>query len=316
MNTKVIIILIACATAIALVAIICDYLYEKKSTVSTDYLKSKKIIKIHRNYIVGFLGFAVIMLITSKFGGPNNSIFAYLSFGSTITSFVLSVLAIFVTVQSSSDLYKQFARIDSATENIKSVSSQIDETLRKLSDAELNLSNTSNNISAQMDDIVIRIDNSIKARMKETEDNISNKFEESLNNSSQTSGLQIPNNEAMKIFKEYFVSMTSANGLLAIYACTLSKEKEKMFKLSDLFKGNESYTFGYLIAAISTALVQFNSDKTNNEIECTESIFESSYLMTEIKKRLSQQNLGSDFFVLINNINKYFDLEPLKITIG
>lgn len=39
-------------------------------------------------------------------GGPDNAIFTYLSFRSTITSLVLSVLAIFVTVQSSSDIYK------------------------------------------------------------------------------------------------------------------------------------------------------------------------------------------------------------------
>ena len=312
MNTKVIIILIACATLIALVAIICDYLYEKKSTVPIDYLKSKKVIKIHRNYIVGFLGFAVIMLITFKYGGPNNVIFAYLSFGSTITSLVLSVLAIFVTVQSSSDLYKQFTRIDSATETIKNVSNQIDETLNKLSEAELKLTNTSEIISSQMNDIV----ENIKVQIKETEDKISTKLEESLNITTQTGGQQLPNKDAIELLKKYFINITSANGLLAIYACALSKENKKDFKLSDLFKGNESYTLGYLIAAISTALIQFTNSPDIDEITCTVSLFDSADLIVAIKDRLNQQNLGVDYLERLNYINKYFDLEPLKITIG
>ena len=76
MNTTVIIIMIICATVIALVAIICDHLFEKKVTEQTDSLMSKKIIKVHRNYIAGFLGFAIIMLLTAQYGGPDNAIFA------------------------------------------------------------------------------------------------------------------------------------------------------------------------------------------------------------------------------------------------
>ena len=102
MNTTVIITLIICATIIAFVAIICNHCSENKITeANANCTLSKKIIRLHRNYIAGILGFAIIMLLTSKYAGPNNAIFEYLSFGSTITSLVLSILAIFVTVQSS-----------------------------------------------------------------------------------------------------------------------------------------------------------------------------------------------------------------------
>ena len=66
MNTTVIIIMIICATIIALVAIICDHLLEKKSSEVSECFLSKKIIKVHRNYIAGFLGFAIIMLLTAN----------------------------------------------------------------------------------------------------------------------------------------------------------------------------------------------------------------------------------------------------------
>lgn len=316
MDKTVIVIMIICATIIALVAIICDHLFEKKSCEASECLLSKKIIKIHRNYIAGFLGFAVIMLLTAQYGGPKNAIFEYLSFGSTITSLVLSILAIFVTVQSSSDLYKQFTRIDNATDTIKNVSTQIDGTLVALKTTESNLQETAKTISSQLDNIVEQIDDRFRTHMKETEDNISKQFVASMNNTSTINEQDvIQNQEAIDNLKRYFISITSANGLLILYACTLSIEQKKMFELSNIFKGNEAYTFGFLIASISTAIVQFTNDATNNQITCQSSLFSSSELYEAIKDRIRQQQFGVDYFERINNINTYFGIEPLKMTI-
>lgn len=316
MDKTVIIIMIICATVIALVAIICDFLFERKSTDASECLMSKKIIKVHRNYIAGFLGFAIIMLLTAQYGGPENAIFAYLSFGSTVTSLVLSILAIFVTVQSSSDLYKQFTRIDNATDTIKNVSTQIDGTLVALKTTESNLQVTAKTISSQLDNIVEQIDDRFRTHMKETEDNISKQFVATMNNTSTINEQDvIPNQENIDKLKRYFITITSANGLLALYACTLSIEQRKMFEISNLFKGNEAYTFGFLIASISTAIVQFTNDATNNQITCQSSLFSSSELYEAIKDRIRQQQFGVDYFERINNINNYFGIDPLKMTI-
>ena len=300
MNTTVIIIMIICATIIALVAIICDHLLEKKSSEVSECFLSKKIIKVHRNYIAGFLGFAIIMLLTAQYGGPKNAIFEYLSFGSTITSLVLSILAIFVTVQSSSDLYKQFSKMEDVTRSITSTSEQIKGTLGNLKDTEVNLQKTSDNISMQIDSIIDKIDERVKTRIKETEDNISKQLEESLNNIPQTGRQQIQSNaDNIESEKRYFVNITSANGLLALYACALSAEKSKPFELTTLFQGNEAYT----------------NDATNNQITCQSSLFSSSELYEAIKDRIRQQQFGVDYFERINNINTYFGIEPLKMTI-
>lgn len=316
MEKTVIVIMIICATIIALVAIICDHLFEKKSCEASECLLSKKIIKIHRNYIAGFLGLAIIMLLTAQYGGPDNAIFEYLSFGSTITSLVLSILAIFVTVQSSSDLYKQFTRIDDATDTIKNVSTQIDGTLVALKTTKSNLQETAKTISSQLDNIVEQIDVRFRTHMKETEDNISKQFVASMNYTSTINEQDvIQNQEAIDNLKRYFISITSANGLLILYACTLSIEQKKMFELSNIFKGNEAYTFGFLIASISTAIVQFTNDETNNQITCQSSLFSSSELYEAIKDRIRQQQFGVEYFERINNINTYFGIEPLKMTI-
>lgn len=314
MNTTVVIIMIICATVIALVAIICDHLFERKSSETSENLMSKKIVKIHRNYIAGFLGFAIIMLLTAQYGGPDNAIFAYLSFGSTITSLVLSILAIFVTMQSSSDMYKQFSKMEDVTRYITSTSEQIKGTLGNLKDTEVNLQKTSDNISMQIDSIIDKIDERVKTRIKETEDNISKQLEESLNNIPQTGRQQIQSNaDNIESVKRYFVNITSANGLLALYACALSAEKSKPFELTTLFQGNEAYTFGFLIACISVSIVNFTNDQMNNTITCTGSIFTSTELYEEIKGKVKQY--GQDFLNKINIINKFYDIPEMMMTV-
>ena len=72
-----------------------------------------------------------------------------------------------------SDLYKQFTRIDNATDTINKVSYQIEKTLNGMSESEKQLKETSQEISSQMDEIVNRIDERIKVRMQETEHKLS-----------------------------------------------------------------------------------------------------------------------------------------------
>lgn len=224
MERVVILTMIGCATLIAIVAIIFDFLNNKKLQTSMENSLTQKIIKLHRNYIIGFLGFAIIMLISAKYGGSDNCIFDYLSFGSTITSLVLSILAIFVTVQSSSDLYKQFTRIDNATDTITQVSKQIDKTLEELSESKNKLVRTSDTITEQIDNIVLRVDEKLQERMKETEHNIAEQIN-SLNGKSNT--IYSDGNIDLNKFKEGYLNSASAIGLLLLYSCTLSKVEKK-----------------------------------------------------------------------------------------
>lgn len=313
MNTIVIIIMIICATVIALVALICDYFSEKKSgTTNAECRLSKKVVKLHRNYIAGILGFAIIMLLTAKFGGPNNAIFEYLSFGSTITSLVLSILAIFITVQSSSDLYKQFTRIDNATDTIKSVSKQIEGTLDAIKDAESELSSTSQSL---MENILERIDDTIKTRIKETENNLTKILNVPVNNNDPINNNIDIQNENQKQYIQNFIQITSANGLLILYACALSKEKQKIFNISDLFQGNEAYTFGFMIASISAGLVMFTHDDSNNQITVQDNYIKKEDLYKEIKNRIQYQQLDGNYIDQVNNINSYFDVDLLEIEV-
>ena len=312
MDTTIIIIMIICATVIALVAIICDHLFEKKAE-QTDYLLSKKIIKVHRNYIAGFLGMAVIMLLTAQYGGPDNAIFAYLSFGSTITSLVLSILAIFVTVQSSSDLYKQFTRIDNATDTIKNVSNQIENTLKGMSESEQNIVNTSNNITAQMESMISRIDERIRERMQETEHNLSEQIS-SMNGQSLTERATEDNATDVNGFKENlkkgFLNTMSGTGALLLYICCLSKEQNKEFLINDLLKGNEQYAYGFLISTISIGFIGATVDE-KLKVKCSTIEFSRNEIIARLQEMVGK--FGEGFLNQINITNRYFGTEEMII---
>lgn len=294
MDKTVIIIMIICATVIALVAIICDFLFERKSTDTSECLMSKKIIKVHRNYIAGFLGFAIIMLLTAQYGGPDNAIFNYLSFGSTITSLVLSILAIFVTVQSSTDIYRQFGTINK-------VSSQIDGTLKNLVDAESKLEKTSSVISSQMSNIVDEIEKRLDVRMQKTEDTLSEQIQK------QNIIIQdTHNNVTGNLDTRTFLERIPYSGLLAIYACSKGYETGKSFKLSYLFAGNERYQLGVIMTAIAAGYINGSVQTFNKQylVNCVESLFKSIDVNNMIKSNASTYNANAEGD--IDKIDNYF----------
>lgn len=278
MNTTVIIILIGCATLLAFAAIICDSIIEKKMIDSPESLLSKKIIKVHRNYIAGFLGFAVIMLLTANYGGPNNCIYEYLSFGSTITSLVLSILAIFVTVRSSSDLYKQFGTINK-------VSNQIHSILNSMTDAEKELKGTSSTISTQVDNIVIEIEKRLDERLQKTESTLSEQIKrQNLDTRSDK------NAESTKtdLNPTPFLKKMSYNGLWTLYACSKGSETKKKFIIEDLFKSNNLYCLGVIITTKASGYISgiaALSDEKKTAIDCSESLFSSEAVYTVLKEK-------------------------------
>ena len=307
MNTTILITLIVCSTAIALAAIIFEYCTVSKfENYDANCFLSKKIIKLHRNYIAGILGFALMMLLTAKLGGVGNGIFEYLSFGSTITSLVLSILAIFVTVQSTSDLYKQFTKIDHATDVISNVSQQIEGTLKKIKEVDTKLTSASESISNSVNSIVDQVDGKFRKRMEQTEEMLSKYI------SQNSSALPTDTNSTAEYDSiGYFIEVSSFSGLLVLYACALSKKNGKPFELSKLFEKNEEYSYGFLIASNAADFINFTNDQEDRLITCTKIKSSLDDIYDKIKYRINNLDKGKEFCIeLVNRVNNYFD-EPL-----
>ena len=150
--------LILCSTIIFVVSIICDYKSTKRNyLIDTQYLE-KRMIRIHRNYIVGFLTLGVISLLTALYGGDSKSnIFTYISFASTITSFVLSILAIFVTMQSNSGLENQISKMELHSKLMKKLSKKLDNTLTQVTAANEKVAKSTRELSEVTNNIIPQV---------------------------------------------------------------------------------------------------------------------------------------------------------------
>lgn len=306
----IILFLILCSTIIFVVSIVYDYKSARKLESSNEQYLAKRMTKIHRNYIVGFLAFGVISLITSLYGGDSKSnIFTYISFASTITSFVLSILAIFVTMQSNSGLEKQISQMESTTESISKLSIKLDNTLSQVTTANRKIEDSTRGL--------FEVTNSIIPQVQETlshhEDIINQKL--SGYNSTRSNITQKETDIKINLLRESYISNISAIGLAATYACCLSLEKDKSFNRNELFQSESIYVFGVIIAISSVGLITTKIDDGFN-ISCQSSIFSTKQIYTKIIEYINQNKFGTSYLSTINQIRKYFGEGDVEIKVS
>lgn len=309
----IIVFLILCSTIIAIYSIIYDYKNTRKLEGSNEYYLSRRITRIHRNYIIGFLSLGIISLITALYGNDSNSnIFTYISFASTITSFVLSILAIFVTMQSNFRLEKQLTKIDTATNSISELSENLDSTLSQVNDVSIDIKCSTQKL--------LEVTNSILPQLKETLDNslshheynIVQKLKASVPNDTKqedSSGVDLDK------IKKYFLSRMSPSGLAGIYTCTLSYEKNKSFRNDELFQYGAEYNYGIIISTVSIGFIEIKTKDRGNDILCTYSAFTSEQIYDGIKFHINRNELGISYLNLINQIRSFFDLTEVEIEV-
>lgn len=306
--------LILCSTIIAICSIIYDYKSSRKIESSNEIYLSKRIIRVHRNYIIGFLSFGIISLITSLFGNDSNSnIFTYVSFASTITSFVLSILAIFVTMQSNSKLEKQLTKIDTATTSIDQSSERLNDTLSQVENVNKKIEEVTQKLIKETSDILPKIGNLLDKHREDFNQRLTKELSSFKNvvqnkredtNKSESENKEVNTNE--------FLSTMSLNGLTAIYTCTLSAEDQKQFDIELLFPNLFDYNYGIIVATASAGFINIDDNDTNNFI-CKSSKFDSEDIYKRITDRYNlikrNSNPNESFEKIIKNIRTYFGKE-------
>ena len=299
--------LILCSTIIFVVSIICDYKSTKRNyLIDTQYLE-KRMIRIHRNYIVGFLTLGVISLLTALYGGDSKSnIFTYISFASTITSFVLSILAIFVTMQSNSGLENQISKMELHSKLMKKLSIKSDNTLTQVTAANEKVAKSTRELSEVTNNIIPQV----QATLSHHEDILNQKL-------SGYNSIPQNKNENIKIdlLKEWYISSMSARGLAATYACCLSCETNKSFNRNELFQLMSDYSYGVIVTTSSVGLIATEVNDGVN-ILCKFSTLSTEQIYTKIKEYINQNKYGASYLSQINQIRKYFGKEDVEITVS
>jgi hypothetical protein len=184
------------------------------------------------------------------------------------------------------------------------VSTQIESTLTNLKEAENNLEKTSSDISCQMNSIVDEIEKRLDVRMQKTEDTISEQIQR------QNITLQNTTNDKVKnMSSDLFLKRISYNGLLVIYACLRGVETGKIFNLNSLFKGNEKYQLGVVVATFAAGYITgtVNISEDNCFVKCTDSSIKPEDVYKIIEKTSS--SYGANAEESTKEINEFFDKE-------
>lgn len=191
--------------------------------------------KIHIYYISGLCVFIILELVTYICVNNDNAkdIVSYISFASTLSSLLLSVVAIIYAIVSNNKGDAQYQKIDRASDRI---SVSVDR-----------FSGISESLSENINSILIKLDE-IKNISKETRTAVTN---------IGTSTAQMPSGtvDVNSLIKGY-VAAGSLSGNLSLLACVYSAEKKMPFDLTMLFGDNTPYCYGYIVASSALGIIQ------------------------------------------------------------
>lgn len=258
--------------------------------IGLKYGASLKDKRLHLGYICGICIFLIVELATYICIQSDHSveIVSYISFASTLSSLILSVVAIIYAIVSNNKGEVQYGKIDTASS--------------KISDSVSEFSKKSEELTQGLSDVLAKLDE-VKNISIETRDNVSQMNRAGLNNPKDSqsdikqslSSDQVDNTITDEVEKKDgidvekqvieaknqasqdtiervvsgFVNMGSFVGNLSLLACVYSHDMNKPFNASDIFppssQDNNMYIFGYIIA--STALGVVTAQNINGKFQ-------------------------------------------------
>ena len=252
--------------------------------------KDGRIQKLHTFYVSGILVFIIIELVTGLCMGNayHSDILSYVNFAATLSSLIMSVVAIIFTIVTSNRGDEQYKKIDNASDKgvdslgrfaikTEDIDKSVEEFKTIAKDLSLQMEGLCKEMGGTHNDV-----SEVKRMLTEQQlhaDTIVPK---------EAEGKAEVNSQ---LFVDSFLSVSSFSGDIALYACVLAKDNSKTFSLNQISKGDDvSYKFGFLIAALSAGVIQGTITPSNCNI--------SSYI-PELKDSLVA--------VIDNNISRQTD---------
>ena len=323
--------LIVLAAIVAVAWLVMKYL--TRQDAGTD-----KKSNIHVYYLVGIGSLLLIELVTyilTREESASSAIFDQISFASTISSILLSVIAIIYSIVSGSNGANLYVKTEE-------VSKQIGETLSDLRD----LSTTVEKLEKIPDDIEKHL-RELKEQMQRMEemseqtslqlnqevtpkiDRLSEKVG-GLVNGGDSSGARDskgPRKERETIFR-YYISQSSFYGGLVLLGCCYARKKKEKIDLKDMTSkilGEESisilwYLLGYAIASSALGIlnVEFEGEKMElwvKEVYNGEGFDLEKESLDFLNKVIGDEGLPEEFNSLreqqVKSVKSYFGIEEV-----
>lgn len=258
--------------------------------IGLKYGSTLKDKKLHLCYICGICIFIIIELATYICIQSDHSveIISYISFASTLSSLILSVVAIIYAIVSNNKGEVQYGKIDSAsskiTESVSEFSQKSEELTQGLSDVLSRLEEV-RSISIETRDSVSHMNRAGLSNPKDSQSDIKQSLSsDSVDASTQDERINVNDVDVEKQIIEAknqasqetvdrvvsgFVNIGSFVGNLSLLACVYSRDVNKPFNATDIFppssQDNSMYIFGYIIA--STALGVITAQNINGKFQ-------------------------------------------------
>lgn len=202
-------------------------------------------------YISGYGVLIILELIVYVCLGNvhHDNIVDTIAFGATLSSLIMSVVAIIFTIVSGRDGREQLGRITQATDELRATAS----TFTHFTTVATSLSTGISQMDEKLSTIISQMDEKLSTSLTETaaiHTTVANRFAEDTNTATST-----PTSDTDSV--QYFVNTGSIYGNLMLLTCALARETSRTFEAKTLTNEYSSeYFFGYAIAAACAKIIQ------------------------------------------------------------
>ena len=250
---------------ICIAVVVCFFIYHYNRGTDVQDPKAK-IQKLHLFYVSGILVFIIVELVTGICMGDerHSDILSYVNFAATLSSLIMSVVAIIFTIVSGSRGDEQYKKIDNASDKVAESLAKFSEKTSDI-DASIATFKSSTDILASQMDTIIELVNGGDRTSKTVLDHI-----QGLQNTKNSSSKEYGNDSDRLHTVQEFVNISSYSGKLALYACVLSKDTSTSFSIKGISENgdDEAYKYGYIIASVAAGIINIKpSNSRNIEVE-------------------------------------------------
>jgi len=213
--------------------------------------------KIHAFYILFILMTVIIMLATIKWASIP-TLTEYITFGLTLTSLILAILAIIYAFLSNSSFAATISQINASASAMSSVKEEVKRATEALTVEVATLPRALAGLSSQVGSTYALVSQLTQP------------------SPAYPSG---PEFNADPTFIQYFLDRISVTGTLTLYACAFAHKRNVTFNRKDLSAAvralDEDYVYGFLVASSSARIMDYDQSGDNLTINQIDPILES-----------------------------------------
>lgn len=224
---------------------------------------------------------AVIIFSFAFYG--DRDVLDFISLSSALISIILAIITIIYSFYSNSRSVGQTEKLQNAAETVQKATISY-------SDSAASLQENIQKIVAAVSRVEAKTDRLLETNQGTTHD--------STNVSSIFSDFDLHQ------YVDRYIRLASKLGVVALYACILSRDKQKSFPTSLLnINQNGMYVYGFLVATVSAGLIVIDIDFKDNSIKANEYI----PLLKEITvKKIQELKVDSGVADFIHGIDEFF----------